>query len=50
MPDVKCSQTLVRKMGGMQAYLYGILDVAAKVGFGAFILANDEKLQTSYGK
>lgn len=34
----------------MQAYLYGILDVAAKVGFGAFILANDEKLQTSYGK
>ena len=37
-------------LAGMQAYLYGILDVVAKVGFGAFILANDDKLQASYGK
>ena len=34
----------------MQAYLYAILDVLAKVGWGGFILYNNDMLFTSYSK
>ena len=33
-----------------QAYLYAILDVLAKVGWGGFIVYNNDMLYTSYSK